>query len=42
MNISLWSGLVMFAFGVGFVGWMLIKPRAAPTEKPDASDSNVE
>lgn len=37
MNISLWSGLVMLAMGVGFVAWMLIRPPEPPGEKQDLS-----
>ncbi len=42
MNISLWSGLIMLGFGIGFVLWMLIRPPVPPTEKPDPAESSGE
>ena len=42
MNISLWSGLIMLGFGIGFVLWMLIRPPEPPTEKKEVAESTGE
>lgn len=32
LNVSLWSGLVMLATGIGFLTWMLVQPPVLPAE----------
>ncbi|MEU5897782.1 MULTISPECIES: hypothetical protein [Streptomyces] len=34
ININLWTGLGMLALGLFFLGWLWLRPAAAPAEGP--------
>ncbi|MEV8018315.1 hypothetical protein AB0O76_18655 [Streptomyces sp. NPDC086554] len=35
ININLWTGLAMLALGLFFLGWLWLRPTAAPTQEPE-------
>ena len=43
VHLALWTGLIMLAIGLGFIGWVLAKPpelvRSAPPEEDPANDA---
>ncbi|MEV0113158.1 hypothetical protein AB0H77_07880 [Streptomyces sp. NPDC050844] len=35
ISINLWTGLAMLALGLFFLGWLWLRPAAAPTQEPE-------
>ena len=42
IDINVWTGLAMMAFGFFFLGWMWLRPLEAPAQDGAASDDGSE